>query len=190
MKRPRILVDCDGILSDFVKPTLDLVFEHTGDRHTHEEIVQWDVFAAIGKKQHEHILNDAVLKGGFALDMPLLPGSLEAMKELKSLGDVFIVTSPFDAPNWVYERTTWLKRHFDIDKKQVVNAASKFVVVGDVLIDDSERNLKEWLEYHPNGMPVLFDRPWNRHVDHPGVHRVTNWDTLVSEVKEHLAQKA
>lgn len=184
------MVDCDGILSDFVTPTLELIYLHTGDRHTHEEITQWDVFAATGKKQHEHILTDAVTRGGFCASLPVLAESQDGVEKLRKLGDVYVVTSPFDAPSWVYERTKWLEKFFGFTKKQIVNTAAKYVVAGDVLIDDSERNLKEWKEHMDelgiDALPVLLDSPWNRHVDHDGVHRVHNWDTLVESVRNHV----
>lgn len=188
LKRPRILVDCDGILSDFVGPTLDLIHTHTGDRHHRDEIVRWDVFQSLGKKEHEHILDTAVQAGGFALNMPLLEGGKEAIERLRELGDVYIVTSPYDAPNWVYERNRWLEKHFGFNKKHVASISDKFIVEGSVLIDDSDTNLKAWSEHWPDGLPLLFDSPWNRHVEHPGVHRVHDWDTIVEKVKAFLAK--
>jgi 5'-nucleotidase len=186
MKKPRILLDCDGVLSDFVHPTLDLVHAHTGDRHHIEEITQWDVFAAIGKKEHEHILNSVVEKGGFCETFPVLTGAQEAVEELRKLGDVFIVTSPFDAPTWVVERNRWLAKHFGFTKKQIAHVASKFIVSGDMLIDDSERNLIEWKEHNPTGAALLIDAPWNRSGDHPGVQRTFGWDSLLTAAKTHL----
>jgi 5'(3')-deoxyribonucleotidase len=187
--KKRILLDCDGVLSDFVNPTLDLIHAHTGDRHHPHEITQWDVFAATGKKDHEHILNRAVESSGFCRSFPLYPGSKEAVAELRKLGDVYIVTSPFDAPNWVYERSAWLAEHFGFTRKEVVHTAAKHVVSGDVLIDDSERNLKEWYDHNPNGRAVLVDAPWNRHTDLPGVHRVVGWDDLLRDVELFLNER-
>lgn len=195
MKRPRILVDCDGILSDFVSPALDLIHSHTGDRHTVDEITQWDVFAAVGKKEHEHILDAAVEHRRFCETMPLQPGAKEAIDELRNIGDVYIITSPYDARSWVYERTRWLIQHFGFNKKQIANISAKFLVPGDVLLDDSDTNLKDWSAEWPTGvttarpLPLLWDRPWNRHVNHPGVNRVDDWDTVVKKVKEHVTKR-
>ncbi len=191
-KRPRILVDCDGILSDFVSPALDLIHGHTGDRHLIEEITQWDVFAAVKKKEHEHILDTAVEHQEFCAKMPLQPGAQEAIERLRELGDVYIITSPYDARSWVFERTRWLVNHFGFNKKQVANVSAKFLVPGDVLLDDSDSNLKDWLAEWPTGvttshqLALLWDRPWNRHANQPGVNRVHDWDMVVSKVKEHI----
>lgn len=187
-KRPRILVDCDGILADFVASALKLINDHTGEDHTHDEIVQWDVFKALGKKDIEHILDNAVANGGFCAALEVLPGSVSAIEKLRRRGDVFIVTSPYDAPNWVYERTRWLERHFGFHKKQIVNTSSKFVVSGDVLVDDSDKNLQEWLDHHSQGLALLWDRPWNRQATPDGVHRVNDWDTLIQRVDTHLGK--
>lgn len=179
-------MDCDGVLSDFVHPTLDLVHAHTGDRHTIEEITQWDVFAAIGKKEHEHILTTRVVAGGFCENFPVLPGALEAVERLRQLGDVFIVTSPFDANSWVQERNAWLAKHFGFTKKQIAHVASKFIVHGDMLIDDSERNLIDWKEHNPHGAALLIDAPWNRSSNAPGVQRTFGWDSLIQAAKDHI----
>lgn len=187
-KRARILVDCDGILGNFVDPTLDLIHQHTGDRHSRDEITQWDVFASVGKKEHEHILDSAVRAGGFALNMPVLPGAKEALARLEELGDVFIVTSNYGAPNWVDERDQWFAKNFNFSRKKIINASAKFAVQGEALIDDSDSNLKLWSEqwYNKHGIPLLFDSPWNRHVEHPGVHRVSDWDSLIDKLESHL----
>lgn len=190
MKKADILLDCDGILSDFVTPALELVFNHTGDRHTVDEITQWDVFKAIGKKEHEHILDHAVCNGGFCASLPVMPGSQEAVEELRKLGDVYIVTSPYDAPAWVYERTKWLGKHFGFTKKQVINASPKFMVMGDVLVDDSGSNLIDWSAKMKSkkihGLPILWDRPWNADVSHVDLRRVFDWNNAIECIKAHV----
>lgn len=186
MRKRTILLDCDGILSDFVSPALELVYNHTGDRHYVSEIVQWDVFAAIGKKQHEHILDKAVKESAFCSNLPVMFGAQEAVESLRQLGEVYIVTSPYHAPSWVYERTLWLEKHFGFTRKQIVNTPAKHLVMGDVLVDDSEKNLKDWKETNPDGLAILWDSPWNRHVDHVGVRRLYDWDSVVETIKAHV----
>lgn len=190
---PVILLDCDGILSDFVSPALDLIHQHTGDRHTVDEITQWNVFEALDKKDHEHILDHAVKHNEFCSTMPVMPGALDAVTALRLLGEVFIVTSPYHAPSWVFERTNWLKQHLDFDKKQIVNTAAKHLVAGDVLVDDSDKNLREWRAHMAklgiDGLALLWDRPWNQNVDMAGICRVSSWEQAIGFIKEHLEKR-
>src|SRR5260221_9065117 len=147
-RRPRILLDCDGVIADFINPTLDLIYEKTGVRYLESAITEWNVFKALGITQLEHILDDAIAAGGFCSSFPLLPGAKEAVDHLREIGDVYVVTSPYDSPWWVTERASWLKRHFGFLKSHTVYTSAKHVVSGDALIDDGEKNLIPWLEHN------------------------------------------
>jgi 5'(3')-deoxyribonucleotidase len=175
--RRKILLDCDGVICDFVKSALDLIARETGSTRFHHEVVEWDIFAALGVKHLEPLLYDATNSGGFCENLALIDGSKDGVEMLRRHGDIVIVTSPLDARNWVYERAMWLKNHFGFSKKEMIFTAAKHMVWGDVLIDDSDRNLREWKEYHPEGCALLWDCPWNRHAgsESNGVIRVSNW---------------
>ena len=180
-KKPhRILVDCDGVLADFASAALDLIEERTGDRHTHEELVHWDVFKSVDKAHLEHVLQDAVEHEGFCLGLKPFDGARTFMKVLKDrYEEVYILTSPFVAREWVYERTRWLEGHFGIDPRDIVHAKDKKVVFGHALIDDSGKNLRSWGGAWPEGIPILMDAPYNqgdtefqRGVDYEDIIRV------------------
>lgn len=183
MNKPRILLDCDGVLSDFIGPALDLIYEKTGDRHYRDEITQWDVFAALGKKDVEHILEDAVMHSKFCSSLPLLPGAKEAVDHLRTLGEVLIVTSPYNSPMWVYERNKWLEHHLGFSRKQVIHTAAKYAVSGLTLVDDSDRNLYQWHEHNKNGLPLLVDQPWNKDNECPAVVRTSGWNDIISRIE-------
>lgn len=179
----RILIDCDGVLGDFVTPYLELIRTVTGDRHMIDEVTQFDVLAALGKKDVEAQVLELCSRRGFCSSFKTLPGAVEGVAALRELGDLFVVTSPMHVPWWTWERTEWLSKHFGFTKKQVLYTSSKEIVSGDVMIDDNEVNLIEWQaeQRRPDYevLPLLVDSPWNRNVEHPGVVRMRNWDEIV-----------
>lgn len=183
-KRHRVLVDCDGVLADFTSAALDLIEERTGDRHTHDEVRKWNVFKAVDKLHLEHVLEDAVEREGFCLRLKPLPGAKTLMKTLEERYEVFIVTSPFLARNWVYERTRWLEGHFGIPAERVVHAKSKHVVYGDALIDDSGKNLRAWHSAWPEKLPILMDMPYNQ--GDTEFQRAKDWQDVIRFLKAAL----
>lgn len=48
MKRPRVLLDCDGVLSAFVDAALDFVYKVTGDRYVLADVTRFDFCDALG----------------------------------------------------------------------------------------------------------------------------------------------
>lgn len=153
--RPRILVDCDGVLADFV----GAVLEWDGHAHTRESITQPDIMAAWGTPERWPELNALCQSAGWCASLKPIEGAREFVDWLRSWADVFVVTSPYaDAPTWCHERIQWLAAHFGIDRDRVVFARDKSVVRGggDVLIDDFTKNLEAF-----GGEGILIRQPWN-----------------------------
>jgi 5'(3')-deoxyribonucleotidase len=184
LEKKRVLVDCDGVLGDFATAALDLIEERTGDRHSHEELVKWNVFKAVDKKHLEHILQDAVEHEGFCLKLRPLPGAKQLMKVLEERYEVFIVTSPFLAREWVYERTRWLEGHFNIPADRIVHTKSKEVVYGEALIDDSGKNLRTWAKAWPDKLPILYDALYNQ--GDTEFQRAKDWQDVVRFLQARL----
>lgn len=185
LNKYRILLDCDGILADFVTPTLNLIESATGDKHTIDEIVFFDIFGALNKKDLEYLLKDAVEQSGWCFNMQILPGAFYAVNNLQELGELFIVTSPFKTKNWHWERTQWLLKHFPIQHQQISFTSSKQIVKGDALLDDGLKNVVAWKREFPEGLAMIWDYPWNREKCDEDIVRVHNWDEVQVEIKKH-----
>ena len=50
MRKPRVLVDVDGVLADFLTPAFKIIEKLTGRLYRPEEIKQWDIFETIGEQ--------------------------------------------------------------------------------------------------------------------------------------------
>jgi hypothetical protein len=55
-----------------------------------------------------------------------------------------------------------LSRHFGIPSKDVIIAADKSDVGGDMLVDDRHEHVNAWTQAHPGKVGVLIDAPYNR----------------------------
>jgi 5'(3')-deoxyribonucleotidase len=63
----------------------------------------------------------------------------------------------------------------------VVFTTRKYLVRGDVLIDDKPKHLQQWLTHNLYG--IVFDWPYNQTTDFQGsVWRVTDWPEAVYAV--------
>jgi 5'(3')-deoxyribonucleotidase len=195
--KTRILLDCDGVISDFLSSALKVLntkLKLKGkDRFNATHITQWDICKSIGQPHMWKDINDAAGKKGFCQKIRVYPGSKEGVAKLKELGEVFVVTSPLTVPNWVSERSAWLEEHFEIGKSNVVHTEAKHVIVGDVLIDDKFSNIESWVNHHPNGLGLLWNAPYNQdaswsfHCDQ--IARISSWEDAVKLIQEHAEKK-
>lgn len=176
MRRRRILCDVDEVLAGFLVASFNILHRVTGTRYQATDLHDWDIFETV-PRQYEEQFMEAWRVPGMCLSIPVIPGSLEGVKGLQERGDLYIVTSPFTSvPTWTHERDKWLERHFGIHPRQIVHTSAKYLVTGDVLIDDKPSNLQAWLEHHPEGIGILWAQPYNEKVKMgPRVHRAATW---------------
>ncbi len=194
-----VLLDCDGPLANFCQGFLDLVEEETGYAFGPQVITDWDVTGCpyfrqlamdIGRPFEE--LKRAVWKRvnriGFCQSLCLIPGAKEAVKEIRKIAHVEVVTSPMgSSPTWMPERTEWLQRHFGFDSSEIHFVQKKFRVHGDVLVDDKTSHIVEWSNAThvrlADGHAILWDAPYNRGEELEGVRRASNWEQAVDHVR-------
>lgn len=184
--RPRILVDVDGPMADFMSPALEAIFRATGRRFTAADHTRgWDLFTGLGLSDAEiKETFDVLQQPGVCLGIPVVEGASDGVKELRKFADVWAVTSPFGGTHWMHERDAWLVRNLGFDKKHVlhVRGEAKHGVVGDMLVEDKIDTLVSWRDAHPRGVPVLFEYPYNRNHGWDGVS-VPDWPLLVANAR-------
>ena len=173
MRRPRVFLDVDGVLADFLTASIPILNDLTGKTWVEGDFKTWDIFETV-PKLFEQIFFDAVNKVGWCRSLPAYEAALIGVPPLVESTDLFIVTSPMNhVPTWTYEREGWLHEHFGIHHKRVVHTSAKFLCIGDVLVDDRPSNIEAWEAEHPGGLGLLWDQPYNR-TSTAGV-RVSTW---------------
>ena len=201
----RILVDCDGVLANFIEPFLAIANRLAGTSYTEADVKEWDMDRLPG---FEAIKNEAwaeVGDPGFARNMPLYQGAQEGMRRLADIGEVFIVTAPLwlhkedesrgdlHGQTFCWDRVKWLRAHFGIPATRVIFAYHKELVEGDVLIDDKVENVEAWIKAHgtkKGTSAILWSHPYNKTGQgrHPKVMRTNDWNEAGNFILAHKVQ--
>jgi 5'(3')-deoxyribonucleotidase len=186
VKKPVILVDCDGPLADFVAAYLSLVHEHTGRLHTHEQVTNFSFQkCVVSAEEDDHVWKRMIdARPGLVRNLGETFGSAEGLHALRQLGcKVACLTSPHLGPHWMYERAQWLlERGFT--KREIIFASDKSHVSGFILIDDNVDNCEAWAKANPHGVAILFEAPWNRGAKlRENVLHACDWNEVVFKVR-------
>jgi 5'(3')-deoxyribonucleotidase len=179
-----VLLDCDGVLSDFLGAFITVATATVGRPFAAEQITEFDICKALGLVPDEagRVYRN-IQREGFAAGLDVIPGAIEGVRSLQEVADVYIVTSPWNSNRtWTYEREAWLKTHFGIPHKNVIHGSAKHLVRGDVLIDDKGSTVIEWNAAHPGKTAILWAAPYNVMDPWAGV-RTNDWARVRSLVE-------
>lgn len=176
-----ILLDQDGVLADFEHAFIDAWRARYPDVPPVEFEDRKSFYLRQDYPPELRAQAEAIYTApGFIRNLPPVPGSLEAVKELLALGlDVRICTSPLSQfENCVAEKYLWVERHLGREAtNRLILTKDKTLIYGDLLIDD-----KPLIEgaVNPRWKHILFDAPYNRHV--VGAARMTwsNWRIILA----------
>lgn len=180
----RVLLDVDGVLADFVGGYLTLLEQHTGLKPAREAIDQFDIGAALGLTPDQSARMERAIgdEHRLARCLDVYPGAREGVQRLQEIADVYIVTSPWNSnPTWTHDREWWLKQHFDIPHARVIHGSAKYLLRGDMFVDDKTSSVVKWQAEWPGALGVVWDTPHNRR-DHWSGARTSNWDALIGLV--------
>ncbi len=147
MERKIIFVDLDGVCADF-------------DGH---------YMKTFGKDLREGSVSDEELwanvdsyEGDFFYDLPVLPGTREALQALRDMGYEIIFLTACPASNYGYvaqQKHDWVRLVLEETEALVIpivggkNKAKIIQSQGNILIDDFHKNTKAWAD--AGGEPIL-----------------------------------
>jgi 5'(3')-deoxyribonucleotidase len=144
----RVLLDCDGVLSDFMSHLFTYLeierfpYDEWGVLGKHP-LLPWDKCTA------------AACTKNFCASMPEYPGARTFMETLRDTYDTYVVTSPWNgSSHWHHERVEWLTER-GIDEKRIIFSSAKHICQGDVLIDDRFDNVLAWADAWPEGVGIV-----------------------------------
>lgn len=187
MSRLLVLLDCDGLLADFVAGYAAAAARVTGRPADRALVDRWDIAAALGLSPDERdAVHRMIRERDWCAALGVLPGAREAVAAIREVADVHVVTTPWDGSLfWCGERLAWLREHFGFAPEDVTFTHRKDLVRGDVLVDDKPEHVLAWAKAHPRGAGMLFDTPQNRHAllyrtDWP---LLLDWLTLCKEAR-------
>jgi 5'(3')-deoxyribonucleotidase len=165
--KPIVLLDVDGVVADF-----DLFL-----RKCIEEVAkEYKPEKELSAFQRARVWKRILTPGRLYTDVEEIPYAVQGVKSLAKVSDVYFCTSPMKAQNWCFDRQNWLKDRFDKLAGKIVFTKHKFLVYGDILVDDKIKNIDSWKEAHPRGCGVL----WTSDKVSAGQD---SWDALIEDVK-------
>ena len=151
-----VLLDVDGVLADFAGELL----RWAGPQFTRDQPTEWDLTKALGIEARQTLFDEYASEPGFCESLPLIDGAQEFVESLRRVAHIVIVTSPYSAARlWTFERLRWLDKHFGISKHDVIFAKRKYLVRGDIMIDDAPHNIDQFV--FVGGRGILVSQPWN-----------------------------
>lgn len=180
----KILIDCDGVLSDFTGSILEKLNSKLSTKYRREDITDFDIPKVF------NIPKDvfwSLTKGeGFCLNMQPLTGAKDAILELRNLGEIKIATSPIDSKYWHRERILWLRK-LGLKDDEIIFASDKTWLKADVLIEDKLSTVLSWAKAYPQSLSLICDATYNQFPPSlqvpANVHRVYDWNDIIKEVK-------
>lgn len=182
-KKPRIGVDVDGVLADFLTPAYKVIEKLFGIKVDQSKQATWDMDHVIPKGKVDDFW-EHIGSYNFHSELSPFPNAEDGLNKLAQVADIYIVTSHLrSGKTWVYDRDKWLMEQFGIPRRKIVHTVAKYTFNGIALVDDKPENVHKWQEEYPQGLGMLWDQPYNRLV--ASRLRVKNWDSVVSAV-EHF----
>jgi 5'(3')-deoxyribonucleotidase len=188
--KPTVLMDCDGVIFDFVTAAVTRVNAITGAQYRPEDVTTWEVFDSIPVEQKIRDAAYGQLKAaGGCASIPVYPEAVDGIRRLREIANIIAVTSPFEgSPTWMHERTVRLRECFDIT--EVIHAVNKERIHGDAFVDDKPSHATRWSQFwqhdgrNPWAVSVLWRTPrtCGEKVS-PGIVSAATWDEVCTIVR-------
>jgi len=158
-----ILLDMDGVLTDFHGGAMELFNKYFNLHHTVEAYARdyhdWDI-ARYYKISDGTFWKIIELQPHFWFNLKPLPWFKELHMGLSQFGRVTILTSPSLDPICAMEKIQWLKYHMNITADQVIMGSRKEIMAGKgFLVDDSPANIERFTGNGGEG--VCIPSTWN-----------------------------
>ena len=144
---------------------------------SHKKI--YNAFPTLSREEIKFPLQDETFGGTYTVK----PGSYDSLKKMVDDGhEVTVVTAHNSKTAGL--KFEWVTQHFPfLTRDDIIITTQKHKIIGDVLIDDAEKNL-----HMGNYLKILFDHPNNHGYDAEvnGMIRVYNLKEAYEVIKQKL----
>lgn len=164
MDSPTLLIDMDGVLVNMPPKWLEKYNKETGEDMQVSQITKHNFREFC---QQPEVLDIVLHRSDFFYDMEPMPGAVEYFQKLMDLGyDLVVVTQPPRNSDFaVRDKRRWMLKHFpSFDLTNMVFCHRKELVGGNLLFDDSPKQLNNWKAAHPEDMAVAMSWKYNEGV--------------------------
>lgn len=181
-KKMTILIDQDDVLAEYIKGVTKAYNDKYCANMEVEACTSWNLHSIFGE-EIETIMHEPDL----FRHLEPVKNALEVFERLyrSNLFEMYIVTAA--NPRSVEAKFEWIKEYLPFfPEDRVIVCKRKYMIKGDVLLDDGMHNIEEFLE--TGGTPIIFDRPHNRQQG-KGITRVKDWLTFEKILMELFYEK-
>lgn len=158
-----ILLDCDGVLADFLSSALEKLNAKLGRTITLSEYAKlntWHIYDVYGITTAQFW---DIIEEGHCLwnNIKPFPWAKELVKYCEQFGRVTIATTPSFSPECAAQKTAWLRDNLGILNDAVMIGGRKELMgkPGNFLIDDNTTNVEKFIEAGGDG--VIVPSNWN-----------------------------
>ncbi|RPD97960.1 5'(3')-deoxyribonucleotidase [Aureibaculum marinum] len=170
-----IFVDMDDVLADTYGKHIELYNKEHKTQLQLNDISAGEVWQNV-PEIHQDSIRSHALQPGFFRDLKPIKDSQIVMESLCDKHEVYIATAATQFPNSLKEKSDWLDEYFPfITWQHRIMCGHKFILKGDLLIDDRVYNLEKF-----RGQTLLFNSPHNVH--DTGYTRVSSWHEIAERL--------
>jgi hypothetical protein len=178
--------DIDGVIADFVKTFIELVWKRYNVSLKETDIYchDLDLVLGISKEEKNELIRETIRE-----DLAVYLGAKETIEKLHREGHrIFILTA---RPHDLIEMTkTWLeKKGIPYTELIQLNQGEKHLakIDLDLIVEDNLEDALGWSKKVKN--VLIYDHPWNQTLNIKGlVKRVHNWNEIFKEVQRLKAK--
>jgi 5'(3')-deoxyribonucleotidase len=181
----KIAVDIDGVLADQVGAVLKEIEKEYGLKYCKSDVdhAHWTVSGIEIWSEITRLL----AKTEYTLSIPVIEGSQKGIEQLAD-HNVCVVTAR--RANAEAATKQWLSTHFPcLTEYYRARTGTKHDIPSDILIDDLDMNIAEFVKSHPDRRGILFEQPWSKNGTDiesysDQVHYCADWESVVRAIRE------
>lgn len=170
-----IFIDMDEVIADAYGAKVEHYNREFNETLTLADCLGSEVWHKVPETRQEHVRQYAC-KNGFFRNLKPIKDSQDILKKMTLKYEVYIASAAMQFPNSLLEKSEWLDEHFPfIPWQQRILCGNKYILHGDLLIDDRAYNLENF-----KGKSLLFTSPHN--LDLQGFERVNSWVEVAAKL--------
>lgn len=180
-KNFRILIDMDDTITNFLEEVINEYNKTYGTSHSIDEVTEW----VIPSSFEYGLFSVLELTNILTMITPKLDSIEYINKWIDEGYDVFIVSDCCNRYQSYRDKLKWLKTYIPkFDLSHFIPCKEKYVISGDVLIDDNLDNLEKWSLHNPYGMDLLMTAQHNKGIqDERRIYSFEEADDLIKTMQ-------
>ena len=184
-----VLVDCDGVLGDFIETFLRMINSEYRTSLKKENIISYNLYecpdSPLKTREEERAAVRRFAELGLYGKLSPLPGAQIVLEKLAKNYVLDVVTHRSNVFKVQQETHAWIHQHYPGIFRNIflVEGAKQQHVTKDTIaiIEDRPKNALEFAQANIDA--ILLDSPWNSEKQypellHPKIKRVKNWQEV------------